>query len=110
MKGDDHVLHNLRFPKEIINYILLFDDYIFVGRELVKINKLPKNLPIYTLLFDLFSNLEWINCYENWTILRINKYLVLQEFRKFIRIKIYIDPLEPDKVLYLYKNNEYIRY
>jgi hypothetical protein len=108
MNRDEHVLQHLRLPKEIINYILLFDDYIFVERELIKINKLPKNLPIYTLLFDIFSNLEWIQCYESWTILRINNHV--NDFRKYIRIKMYIDPLEPDRVYYFHRNNKYIRY
>lgn len=105
MKGYEHVLQHIRLPKEIINYILLFDDYIFVERELIKISK---NLPIYMLLFDIFSNLEWIQCYESWTILRINNHV--NDFRKYIRIKMYIDPLESDKVLYLYNTREYIRY
>jgi hypothetical protein len=110
MKGNKHVLQHLLLPKEIINYILLFDDYIFVDGELIKINKISKKLPIYNLLFDLFNNLEWINYCENWTILRINKYLVSQDLRKFIRIKIYINPLKQNEVFYLYNTHEYIRY
>lgn len=107
----NHILYNLPLPEDIVNHILFFDNYVIVEGELIKINKISKTLPIYKLLSDIIKNLEWITCFENWTILRVTKSIKDHENNSiFLRIKMYIDPEKKDKVYYDYSNKTYIRH